>query len=100
MTQGRRSARTAARRYSCGTSAAVPKPLWAPWRLEYIEHADEQDGCIFCTPDERLLIHRGERAIVLLNKFPYASGHLIVPPALHTPHFRSPHPPPATPSHP
>src|SRR5262249_27314802 len=89
MTQGRRSARTAARRYSCGTSAAVPKPLWAPWRLEYIEHADEQDGCIFCAPDERLLIHRGERAVVLLNKFPYASGHLMVAPARHTGDFGS-----------
>src|SRR5262249_48419309 len=89
MTQGRRSARTAARRYSCGTSAAVPKPLWAPWRLEDIEHADEEAECIFCSPDERLVIHRGERALVLLNKFPYASGHLMVAPMRHTGDFGS-----------
>jgi hypothetical protein len=42
----------------------VREPLWAPWRLEYIEQADEQDGCIFCLAaegdDERgLLVHRG-----------------------------------------
>jgi ATP adenylyltransferase len=67
----------------------VPKPLWAPWRLEYIQHADEETGCIFCEPDESLLVHRGERAIVLLNKFPYSSGHLLVAPTRHTADFGS-----------
>jgi ATP adenylyltransferase len=61
----------------------MPKPLWAPWRLEYIEHADEARGCIFCDPDEELVIHRGEHAFVLLNRFPYASGHLMVAPRRH-----------------
>jgi ATP adenylyltransferase len=67
----------------------VPKPLWAPWRLEYVQHSDEEPGCIFCEPDESLLVHRGEGAIVLLNKFPYSSGHLLVAPTRHTGDFAS-----------
>jgi ATP adenylyltransferase len=63
--------------------------LWAPWRLEYVQNADTQEGCIFCRAaasddDEgQLVVHRGERAFVLLNKFPYASGHLLVAPNRH-----------------
>ena len=67
----------------------MTKPLWAPWRLEYIEQADEQEGCIFCRAaesddDTGLVVHRGSDAFVLLNKFPYASGHLMVAPYRHT----------------
>jgi len=65
----------------------VPKPLWAPWRLEYIVKADEESECIFCAPDEELLVHRGELALVVLNKFPYSSGHLMVAPVRHTGDF-------------
>ncbi len=59
------------------------KQLWAPWRLEYIQGADEQEGCVFCRApglgdEEGLVVHRGERAFVLLNRYPYASGHLMV----------------------
>jgi ATP adenylyltransferase len=61
----------------------MPKPLWAPWRLEYIEHADDAPGCIFCAPDEELLLYRGERAFALLNRFPYTSGHLMIAPVRH-----------------
>ena len=63
--------------------------LWAPWRLEYVQNADKQDECIFCKAaaaddDEGyLVVHRGEHAFVLLNKFPYASGHLLVAPYRH-----------------
>jgi ATP adenylyltransferase len=63
--------------------------LWAPWRLEYVQHADEQDGCVFCRAaesdddEDQLVVRRGERAFVLLNKFPYASGHLLVAPYRH-----------------
>jgi ATP adenylyltransferase len=64
------------------------KQLWAPWRLEYIQQADEQEGCVFChtleADDETgLVVHRGERAFVLLNKYPYASGHLMIAPSRH-----------------
>src|SRR4029078_7440960 len=66
----------------------VTKPLWAPWRLEYIQAAEEQDGCVFCLgaegdDEEKLVVRRGERAFVLLNKFPYSSGHLMVAPYRH-----------------
>jgi ATP adenylyltransferase len=68
------------------------KQLWAPWRLEYIQGADEEQGCVFCraleAEDETgLVVHRGERAFVLLNKFPYASGHLMVAPNRHEGEF-------------
>jgi ATP adenylyltransferase len=64
------------------------KQLWAPWRLEYIQSADEQEGCVFCRvqslgDEEGLFVHRGERAFVVLNKYPYASGHVMVAPARH-----------------
>jgi ATP adenylyltransferase len=66
----------------------VAKQLWAPWRLEYIGSADEQEGCIFCralegSDDEGLVVQRGSRAFVLLNRFPYASGHLMIAPVRH-----------------
>ena len=61
----------------------MPKPLWAPWRLEYVEGADEAGRCVFCEPDEGLVVHRGETAFVLLNRFPYTSGHLMVAPVRH-----------------
>jgi ATP adenylyltransferase len=62
--------------------------LWAPWRLEYVQHADEQDGCVFCAAaagddEEQLVVHRGERAFVLLNRYPYAAGHMLVAPYRH-----------------
>jgi ATP adenylyltransferase len=65
----------------------MPKTLWAPWRLEYIQHADELDRCIFCDPEEELLVARGVHALVVLNKFPYASGHLLVAPLRHVGDF-------------
>ena len=36
----------------------MPKPLWAPWRLAYVEHADELDRCIFCEPEQELVVPR------------------------------------------
>jgi ATP adenylyltransferase len=70
----------------------VTRQLWAPWRLEYVGSADEQDGCIFCralegSDEDGLVVRRGERAFVLLNKFPYASGHLLVAPMRHIGEF-------------
>ncbi len=65
----------------------MPKPLWAPWRLEYVEHADEVGRCIFCEPDAELLIAESNHALVVMNKFPYASGHLLVAPRRHVGEF-------------
>ena len=66
----------------------MPKPLWAPWRLEYIEHADETPGCFLCDPEPELLVHMGERAFVVLNKYPYASAHVMVAPRRHVGDYR------------
>ena len=57
-------------------------------RLEYVGSADEQRGCIFCiahegADEEGLVVHRGRRAFVLLNRFPYSSGHLLIAPVRH-----------------
>ena len=63
--------------------------LWAPWRLEYVTNADDQPGCVFClaaaagSDEEALVVRRGGRAFVLLNKYPYASGHLMAAPYRH-----------------
>ena len=70
----------------------MTKQLWAPWRLEYMQAADEQVGCVFClakaeNDEESLVVHRGQHAFVLLNKFPYASGHLMVAPFRHVGDF-------------
>jgi len=64
--------------------------LWAPWRIEYIENADKPSGCIFCLKprekDDRsnLIVFRGESAFVILNRYPYNSGHVMVVPLRHT----------------
>jgi ATP adenylyltransferase len=68
------------------------KQLWAPWRLEYIESADDQEGCVFCRArdgddEQGLVIHRGTSALVVLNKYPYASGHLMIAPNRHEGEF-------------
>jgi ATP adenylyltransferase len=70
----------------------VTQQLWAPWRLEYVQKADELRGCLFCLAaegenEERLVVHRGRSAFVLLNRFPYASGHLMVAPLRHEADF-------------
>lgn len=68
----------------------MAKPLWAPWRLEYIQQAGEQEGCVFCDEaggvipaEESLLVFLGDSALALLNKYPYSSGHLMVAPRRH-----------------
>ncbi len=68
------------------------RQLWAPWRLEYIRSADEQEGCILCRAAEGgdaegLVVQRGELAFVVVNKYPYASGHLMVAPLRHEGEF-------------
>ncbi len=67
--------------------------LWAPWRMEYIT-TPREDGCIFCRKPlerdrlaENLILHVGRLAFVILNRFPYQSGHLLVIPLRHTDDF-------------
>ena len=65
--------------------------LWTPWRIEYILSA-KQPGCVLCqkvhddpTKDpENLLLYRGERCFIIMNLYPYNTGHLMVVPYLHT----------------
>jgi ATP adenylyltransferase len=64
--------------------------LWAPWRMEYIDSAREgEGGCIFCDlpaegdDEKNYILTRGEKAFVMLNKFPYNSGHLMIAPFRH-----------------
>jgi ATP adenylyltransferase len=65
--------------------------IWAPWRLEYVKDAskDKESECIFCAAigsdddEANLVVHRGELCFVILNKFPYTNGHLMVAPYEH-----------------
>jgi len=63
--------------------------LWAPWRIEYIEKAQES-GCILCQkPKENndvanLILYRGQYNFLMLNAFPYNPGHLMIAPYRHT----------------
>lgn len=64
--------------------------LWAPWRLAYIKNASKRSTCIFCeaprmSDEEALIVHRGKRLYVILNRFPYNSGHLMIAPYRHVP---------------
>lgn len=59
------------------------KRLWAPWRMTYVGSSTRQAGCIFCNAlaagDDRasLVVHRAERAFLVLNAYPYTPGHLM-----------------------
>lgn len=67
--------------------------LWAPWRAELFEQTGEKpSGCVFCTlpaegsasDEKNLIVHRGAACFVILNKYPYTAGHLMVIPFEHT----------------
>jgi ATP adenylyltransferase len=67
------------------------RQLWAPWRLQYVQGAGTAEGCVFCQEaagelgETSLVVHRGELTIVVLNKFPYSPGHVMVAPMRHLP---------------
>lgn len=64
------------------------KQLWAPWRIDYIL-GPKPDECVFCLPNsteedrERLVLYRGRKCFVIMNKFPYNNGHIMVCPYRH-----------------
>jgi len=66
-------------------SAAI---LWAPWRIQYIK-SPKEPGCIFCDKPkqsndrENLIVHRGKLVFVIMNRYPYNNGHLMIVPYRH-----------------
>lgn len=64
------------------------KQLWAPWRMAYLGGA-EGKGCFLCRAcrsdrdQENLILYRGKKAFIIMNKYPYNSGHLMVAPKSH-----------------
>jgi len=64
--------------------------LWSPWRYQYVSGGAHRDVCIFCEmaadparDRERLVLHRGRFNLIVLNRFPYTSGHAMVAPYQH-----------------
>jgi ATP adenylyltransferase len=66
--------------------------LWTPWRYAYVSNASKNegkpDGCIFCelpklADEEAKIVYRGKHCYIILNSFPYTSGHVMVVPFAH-----------------
>ena len=63
--------------------------LWTPWRMQYVERAAKEEGkCVFCEipkmdDEEALILYRGKHNYVVLNAFPYNTGHLMIVPYRH-----------------
>lgn len=70
----------------------MPEMIWAPWRLKFVEQVTgkSDDGCFFVelpkqdNDRENLILHRGKTAFVILNRYPYTNGHMMVAPYKHT----------------
>jgi len=64
--------------------------IWSPWRIDYVR-SPKPDGCVFCDApeqdggEESLILFRGEHSYVMMNRYPYTNGHLLVAPWNHTP---------------
>jgi len=71
------------------------KKIFAPWRAAYIQSVEKTSGCIFCVfparedDEDNLILFRGESCFVILNRYPYNSGHLMVVPYRHTAEYGS-----------
>ncbi|TET33618.1 MAG: HIT domain-containing protein [Anaerolineales bacterium] len=65
------------------------KHLWAPWRMDYIQESSHEEGCLFCSllaqedGPGNLILHRGQNVFVVLNRYPYTNGHMMVVPFTH-----------------
>jgi ATP adenylyltransferase len=64
--------------------------LWNPWRFQYVTKEKASEGCIFCAlplvgdDEATLIVHRGRFNYIILNRYPYTTGHLMVVPFQHT----------------
>jgi len=65
-------------------ASGLPQALWAPWRMEYLK-GPRAEGCPLCDAlaADRLVVHRGEHAFVIMNLYPYSNGHVMVAPVEH-----------------
>ena len=67
--------------------------LWTPWRYKYVAEAKNQSGCVFCNApasnrdEEWLIVQRAVKNYVILNRYPYTSGHVLIVPYAHTADF-------------
>ena len=63
--------------------------LWTPWRYRYVTEGARPPGCVFCTAAggcddrENLIVHRAAHNFIILNRFPYTNGHVMVVPFQH-----------------
>ena len=62
--------------------------LWTPWRYRYVTDPNKDDGCIFCDAlklddAKSLIVLRGKKNFVILNRFPYTTGHVMIAPLAH-----------------
>jgi ATP adenylyltransferase len=68
--------------------------LWTPWRTTYMKEKRDKTRCVFCaageslSDEESLVIYRGKLVFVLLNRYPYTSGHLMIAPYAHVSRLR------------
>ena len=64
--------------------------LWSPWRIKYITDTKKPDRCVFCSAPEEsdgpnnLILHREKNTYVIMNRYPYNNGHLMIVPFEHT----------------
>jgi ATP adenylyltransferase len=63
--------------------------LWSPWRYQYVSKSTPASGCIFCLKGsenrdkENYIVHRGAYNFVILNRYPYTAGHMMIAPYEH-----------------
>jgi ATP adenylyltransferase len=62
--------------------------LWSPWRFQYVTNAEEATGCVFCQApgrrdEDALILYRGRENFIIMNLFPYTTGHLMIAPYAH-----------------
>jgi ATP adenylyltransferase len=69
------------------------KRIWSPWRSQFVQSKKKPSGCIFCNAlkkkddVENLIIARSELAFVILNRYPYTTGHVMIVPFQHKPSY-------------